>query len=259
MLISDLPRLDAVKVGSLYLKPKDVQETITRCCRMVLLEADDPTLPIGRTGSAMLIRFRNSNYIVTTRHELSIQRSEMPSKEILDTIRISSGSDILQNIPIHRCIYEISNSDQEYHDILIFEPVKSWETQNADRPYFFPIAPFSKASRRISMLAGYPTIEGVMEEYLESFIAGENGPIHIKRAISDCDIDTHFTSSSDHFRSYIHRKPRPHMDGYSGGAVFSLIGEVETLEIVLDGIVVRGGRDRVNIVDVDYLIKAVST
>ena len=139
MLIRDLPRLHAVKVGWIYLKPCDVYDTITRCCRMVLHEADDRTLPLGRGGSATLIKYAGINYVIATRHQLSIRPASEPTMDILDTIRISSGSGRLTNIPLKRCIYETSNPDQKYHDILVFEAANTWENQGSDSPYFFPL------------------------------------------------------------------------------------------------------------------------
>ena len=48
------------------------------------------------------------------------------------------------------------------------------------------------------------------------------------------------------------------MDGYSGGAVFSLIGDLGNFELVLDGIIVRGGSEHIHIVDADYLVQIIS-
>ena len=259
MLIRDYPSVNAIKVGRLYLKPGDVYSTITHCCRMVLHEADDRGLPLGRAGSSTLVRYAGDNYVVSTRHQLGIRSGNEPPKDILDTIRISSGAGRLTNIPLKHCIYEISNPDQEYHDLLVFGVADTWKNQCADNPFFFPLAPFSRTKRVKSFLVGYPTVNGVMDEYLETFSPKQVGEIHIKRAIADCDIDLKYVSSADYFKRYLHTKHRPTVDGYSGGAVFSLIGELESLEIVLDGIVVRAGARHIYIVDVDYLIKTISS
>ena len=69
-------------------------------------------------------------------------------------------------------------------------------------------------------------------------------------------IDKTFLTNIEYFRRYLHT--RPFVDGYSGGAVFSLIGELERLEIVLDGIIVRGGGQYIYIIDVDYLVKLIT-
>ena len=258
MLIRDYPLANAVKVGRLFLKPGAVYETITHCCRMVLHESDDRTLPLGRAGSATLIRHAGINYVVATRHQLGIRPDKAPPKNILDTVRISSGAGILANIPLKRCIFETSNPDQEYHDVLAFEVAETWKDQWTDSPFFFPLAPFSRDIRVKSFLVGYPSVDGVMEEYFESFLVNKVGEIHIKRAIADCDLDTSYVTHVEHFKRYLHTKHRPLVDGYSGGAMFSLIGDVNSFEIVLDGIIVRAGAQHVYVVDVDYLVKLLS-
>ncbi len=144
MLISELPSTNAVKFGNLYYKPKDFNKTISKTCRMVLLEADNPELPLGRSGSSTLIRYCGKRYVVLTRHQLNIQGGEIPDTQLLDTIRIVSGHENLVSIPLNNCIFETSNSDQEYHDLLFFEVNEQWANQHLDAPYFVPVSSFSK-------------------------------------------------------------------------------------------------------------------
>lgn len=265
MLISDYPYYNTVKVGSLYLKPESVNETITHCCRMVLRESGDLTLPLWRSGSATLVRYAGINYVIMTRHQLLIQKGMEPPEDIVTTIRVSSGLDQLKNIPIQKCLYETSNPEEEYHDILIFEVASTWKNQEIDAPYFFPLGPFKKTKRITSLVVGYPSIGDVMEDYHDNFYSkgeskenAEKGKIHLKRMIGDCVMDERFKSNAEYFRRYIQNKSRPHMDGFSGGAIFSLIGEISNMEIVLDGIILRANEQYVHIVDVDYLMKAVT-
>lgn len=258
MFIRDYPGINAIKVGRLFLKPGDVYETITQSCRMVFHEARDRSLPLGRAGSATLVRHASVNYIITTRHQLDIPCGASVPMDILDTIRIGSGKGRLSNIPLKRCIFELSNVDEEYHDILLFEAADTWKTHHSDQPFFYPLAPFSKVDRVKSFLVGYPTIEGVMDEYLDDFVPEQPGSIHIKRAISDCDLDTSYKTNVEFYRRYLHVRERPIVDGYSGGAVFSLRGELENLEVVLDGIVVRAGPQHIHVVDADYLLKIIT-
>jgi hypothetical protein len=224
---------------------------------MMLHEADDRTLPLWRSGSATLVRHREIDYVITTRHKLGIERGATPSRGSLDTIRISSGGHQLSNIPVGKCIYEEANPEEEFHDILVFETAPDWNNKFADSPYFFPLTPFSRAERRKSFLVGYPTVGGGMDEYHEAFYAERVEQIHIKRYIGDCDLDREFKSNADHFRRYSHSRANSIVDGCSGGAVFSVIGGAGEFEIVLDGIIVRGGAHSIYVVDVDYLLKVV--
>ena len=118
MWIAGLPAANAVKVGGLILKPSSVADWLTGCCRLVLHEADDPALPLGRSGSATLVRYGGTDFVVTTRHQPGLKPGVVPPKAVLETIRISSGNAQLSNIPIGKCVYEEANPDQEYHDIL---------------------------------------------------------------------------------------------------------------------------------------------
>jgi len=247
---------NVVKVGNLYLRPSSVADTISRCCRMIILENDDPSQPLWRTGSATLIRYAGKRYAVATRHELGIDRGCEVSKDIVDMVRISTGTGVLANIPLKACVYETDNPEEEYHDIIIFSLVDDWDDVVADSPYFFELRPFSHCKRNISMMAGYPTIPVVMGEYHVGFYDGRIAPINIKRCVYDCDIDNGSLSKIPHFRTYKIRNALYGVDGFSGGAMFSMIGDVKKYEIVLDGIIVRGGGEFAHIVDVDYIIAA---
>jgi hypothetical protein len=255
MLLRDYPIVNAIKVGRLFLKPGDVTETFTRSCRMVFIETSDHSLPLARRGSSTLIRYRGRNFVVATRHQFEISPGTELPEDKLHMIRISSGEGRLTNIPLQRCYFEETNPDEDYHDLLIFEAAENWKTRHQDEPFFYPLAPFSDRKREKSFMVGYPAMDGVMEEYLDDFHPDSAGTIHIKRVVSDCDLDEKFETHAGYFRRYVHVRERHVFDGYSGGAVFSLVGDLGDMEIVLDGIVVRGGRHHVHIVDADYLVK----
>lgn len=253
MRIADLPTLNSIKVGRLYLKSASIENHITRCCRMVLRESQNRALPMWRCGSATLLSFNGKKFVVMTRHQLEMKPGETPDKEVLETVRIAAGHERLSNILLQNCVFEVSNHDEEFHDLLIFETADDWKTKMADSPYFFPLASFARQRRQQSRLVGYPSLEGVIDQYHESFGVDPVGEINIKRSIMDCDFDPSFTSSASHFRRYRHDHPKAIMDGYSGGAIFSVVGELGNLEIVFDGIVVRAGQKDIYVIDADYL------
>ena len=252
-------KCNAVKIGKIYFKPSSVIDTISRCCRMIILENEKQSDPLWRSGSATLIRYAGKRYVVATRHELGITRGCDVPKDIVDTVRISTGTDVLSNIPVKACIYETDNPDEEYHDIIIFSLVDEWDTMTADSPFFSELLPFSQCDRNISLMAGYPTIPVVMNEYHDGFYDGRIAPINLKRCVYYCDIDHSSHANIPHFRTYNIRHNQYGVDGFSGGAMFSMIGDVRRYEIVLDGIIVRGGSGLAHIVDVDYLIAALSS
>lgn len=223
---------------------------------MVFLEASSKALPLARRGSSTLVGFADRRFVVLTRHQFDLPPgSDLPA-DILETIRIGTGDGRLANIPLQRCIFEENNPDEEYHDILIFEAAESWESAAIDRPFFHPLAPFSHQPRRASFLVGYPTLPNVMDEYLERYFERKEGNINIKRVISDCEIDFGYQTKASYLRRYRHDREGKIIDGYSGGAIFSLIRGFNGFEMILDGIVVRAGENYVYIVDVDYLMRS---
>ena len=257
--VPQLCKANAVKLGKIYLRPTSVVDTVSRCCRMIIRENDDPSHPLWRSGSATLIRYSGKRYAVATRHELGIARGCEVSKDIVDTVRISTGTGVLANIPLKACVYETDNPEEEYHDIIIFSLVDEWDSMAADSPYFSELSPFSHRHRNISLMAGHPTEAPVMDEYFDGLCDGQNAPINIKRCVYYCDINNGSKSKSLYFRTYTIRDAQYGVDGFSGGAMFSMIGGVRSYEIVLDGIIVRGGNGFAHIVDVDYLIVALSS
>lgn len=88
--ISDLPGLNAIRVGDLYLKPQSVEDMIARSCRALFLEAETPDLPLGRRGTVTLLRLGDRRYAVATRHQLCISSDADPQRSIVDTVRIAS-------------------------------------------------------------------------------------------------------------------------------------------------------------------------
>lgn len=257
MLLCDLPSMNAIKVGSLFYKPRDIESIIAKSCRMVLFESDDRSLPLGRGGSATLIRHRGIEYVTATRHQLGISAGKPLPTCLLDTIRVAStGEDALSNVPLKSVRFETSNPDEEFHDLLFFKVGDEWENQNRDRPTFFNLASFTNSHRHKSFVLGYPHFDAVMEEYLADCDPSQPRTIHMKQVLCDCRLDEDFKSHARYYRSYKLSHAPEVVDGFSGGAVFSLIGELGSHEIVLDGIVVRAGKDRLQIVDADYIIAA---
>ncbi len=257
MYVIDLPRMNSIKIGSLHLKPSIAEDWMTQSCRMLIGECADRSLPLFRRGSSTLVRFRAKDYAVFTRHQLGIPRGQAPDDDVLSTVRVSSAhQERLRNIPLQNCFFDIGNPDEEFHDLFICQAANDWLSKTIDTPHFYQIEPFARTERHISWIVGYPTIDGVMDEYHETFEPGVPGTINMKRVLMDCMLDEAFKSSASYYRRYTHSREGSVMDGFSGGAVFSLIGELGELRIVLDGIVVRAGPRDIYIVDSDYLLKA---
>lgn len=257
MYVRDLPAENAIRVGQLYYKPRDIERTIARSCRMVLFEADTSALPLGYGGSATLIRYKHRNFVVTTRHQLGKKAGEELPKEILDTIRFSSLlGDALTNIPCVSAYYSISHPEEEFHEILFFEADDQWSNMHTERPYFFEVERFSPRQRLKSFVLGYPYFEDTMNGYLTSFFSQGLGTIHMRQVLFDCLLDASQKSNAKNVRVYKFSRDQHPVDGLSGGAIFWLVGELGNCELVLDGIVTRAGRNAAYIVDADYIVDA---
>ena len=259
MLLGSLPEQNSVKFGNLFLKPGNVSEVASESCRLVLMEADDPTFPMGFAGSSTLIRFRDRKYIALTRHQLSIPPGEEPNPDTLDALRIVTADETVSNIPVQKCRFETSNSDEEFHDLLFFEVADGWDRHNFEAPFFVPVRDFGTAEREISYVFGHPSDQGIMSDYIESHLRGRVGSINIKILVADCRLDTEFRSRLQHYRRYTGGPKNYNYDGLSGGPVFSLVKSVDGYEFVFDGITVRGGNGSIYTVDSTYIANALST
>jgi len=252
MLLSELPAANAIKIGSLYFKSRDLESHLARSVRLIVLE--DPSMPtyLGRSGSSTLIRYRDRLLVVTTRHELGIGSGREPDRSALDAVRVASPEDgILKNIPTNAAHHETSNPTEEFHDLLFLSVYRGWDQWSAQRPDFFQLEPFANEQRHASFFLGHPTVDGVM--------AYDPPAVNLKTAIKDCSFEPTFHSAADYLRSYSYEPADYHVDGLSGGAVFSLVGERKNWRVVLDGIIVRAGAGHLYVIDADYLIAALKT
>jgi hypothetical protein len=251
--IGDLPSQNAIKSGTIYLKPGAVEEHISRSVRMVVLEDNSNPEYVGRRGTCTLLRRDQNRFIVCTRHQLGIESGISPSSYILGTLRFTSlnNAEFLTNIPVVNCIFETGNSDQEYHDLLIFRVQESWGGISQEAPYFYPLEHFHcKTKRKYSWVTGCPTSESHFEY-------GTQKKAEIRTVILNCTFDTSFSSKNEHYRRYKYDQPGREMDGLSGGSIFSMKGDAGDFEVVFDGIVVRAGQGHIHIVDADYLMRVV--
>jgi hypothetical protein len=166
MLLNDLPGINSIKFGNLWLKPASIMSQLASSVRLVILESEEHPNYLGRRGTATLLRSNSKPLIACTRHQLDIEKSYSPTLDKLDPIRFSTTKDgqNLSNIPVTKCIFETSQGEEEFHDILLFEPDNNWSHLNAELPAFFPIKGFHEGKDLCtSYVYGCPSLEGVME------------------------------------------------------------------------------------------------
>lgn len=249
--LKDLPRLNAVRIGALYFKSNAITDRLAQFVRLVVHEfvhEGDSAFSVG--GSCTLVSFRGSAFVVTTRHQLKVPIGNSVPLSNLETLRFATiESGVLANILVDRCFFETSNPTEEFHDLLFFKVQSTWLSNSPDRADFFPLDGSSGGRRRVSTVFGYP--------FSKSEFEYQPGGIHIRQACIDGTLDESFGSSAQHLRRYTYPKAEYEVNGFSGGAVFSLTGDMDAgWAVDLDGIIVRGGGGYLYVVDADYVREA---
>ena len=206
------------------------------------------SIPYGTSGTATLVKYKGKLYVLTTRHQLNIGKGEKPNPEYLSNIFVPSTQGTLTNIPISECRFETSSLDEDYHDILFFSVKCGWEKEKVESFRFFEIGDFSDLPRIKSLAVGFP-ING------PDFIDYEKNEINFANLTMSCDLNSDFKTNSKHLIKYTYDSDFDNLNGFSGGAIFSLIGEIGSTEMVFDGIIIRGGNGNIYAIDADYIRK----
>ena len=243
MYVADLPLHNSIKVGDIYLPPKNIEAFVSRSVRLLTFEVDQC---VSFFGSCTLFQWKGQKFAVATRHQLEIPRGFEFSEENLKYVRIAATENgMLANVLVDACTFEKANPDQEFHDLVIFH-VAADNVQTTAQPFsYFPIFEIRKYKYFFSFCVGYPTFQNSMDYDTK----------HLKAvcAIMNCKLDQEYRSSADYFERYIGNDVDFDFDGFSGGAVFSLLQNSNGYEIGLSGIIVRAGRGQVYIVSSDFL------
>lgn len=251
MFLTDLPATNSVRFGFLYHKTAGLTEFLSKSVRLVAHETRfEEESFLGMTGSCTLISYRGVAYVVTTRHQLAVAPGTTPTDDRLHSLRFATGENgLMKNIPVNLVIHETSNPDQEYHDLLFFRVEPSWLEHSADRAFFMHLEEFYQGPRLISFFYGHPLMKNeVQYEPLHAFI---------RVAHVDGKLDETFKSHSDYLRRYEVTKTEYDVNGFSGGAAFSLIDDVGGgWRVLFDGVIVRGGTGSFYVVTTDYLLRA---
>jgi len=255
-LIRDLAAATAYKFGDIVYPHTLIDKIVSNSCRLVIMEHEETGLPYYFRGSCTLVTFNNCYYVIMTRHQLGIAPDVVPCSDVINRIRplTNDTKSIAGNIPIEFCNFERSNPSLEFHDLLFFKVQSSWDEFNQEKCYFSRVFDFTKHNKAESLLVGCPMSKVDIEAYYDAFYDGKVGPIHVKSFITACDFD-HSFNSEYYSQMYNNINPEIELNGFSGGAVFSLISTTNGREAVFDGIVLRGGNGLVRVVDSNYILK----
>ncbi len=249
-LIFNLPALGAVKIGNLHFKHNsDIERTIAQSVRPVNLEYVGLTEYIGIKGSCTLLRSGKECFVACSRHQLKIPRGVQFDFSVLEHVRFASFVDDqhLTNVPVDNLLYVTNNPDEEFHDVLLFHVSSNWRDLHQERRHFFPIKKFVLCPREISWAVGYPT--------QHNRFTYEPQKLEAVSQMIQCAFDGEHRTAVKNFKRYSIMNKHLELDGLSGGAVFSLVGELENFEIVFDGLIVRAGNGNAYVIDSSFLLQ----
>jgi hypothetical protein len=235
-LLSNLPALNAIKLGNLYYKSKGIEAITAKMVRPAASEyvAEEPM--IGLIGSSTLLRNSKGMFVACTRHQLNLADVRPFKEDHVAHVRFTSyESGILANIPTDGVQFITDNVDEEFSDLLLFKVARDWKGSDKERPYFALLKQNPQMPRRKSWLVGFPSNQNKVIE--------EDKKFNSVCRIVGCTFDENYKTTNRFFRRYKLNQSETSLDGFSGGAVFSLFGDVGNMMVLIDGLIVRGGSD----------------
>lgn len=243
MWIRDLPAENAIKVGNLFLLPRNIESFVSNSVRLLTFEHNGV---VGFGGSCTLFKFRGRKFVATTRHQLGIKTGQALLVDDLDAVRVTADNNgMLANILVDRCIFEKANPDQEYHDLVILQVAPDAIQTVAEQNSFLPVLEIKNCHYFSSFCVGYPTFANSMDY--------EKNHLKIVSSVQSCRRDQKFSSYSDYVLRFLSDDSNFGFDGFSGGAVFSLLKTSDGYEIALDAIILRAGHGKIYAVSSDFL------
>lgn len=243
----DFAAFNAVKYGKLYVPSQCVELMLSNSVRRCLRWNEGyPKFPAA-VGSGVLLRRGENYFIVCTRHQIDLAKGSIPDESTVRKIVFSRKS-IEETYTITNFKYDTQNKDEEFHDLVFFKVDSKMSGFGEEVPDFFLVKGFCKTKRHFSWFVGCPTS-------YQNYSDDDPMPLITQTIVSrGCCYDDTFTSENRYFRRYAYADYTKPMDGFSGGAVFSMFGDEGCYHIELDGIVTRAGNGYLYAIDADYLV-----
>lgn len=206
------------------------------CCPLVLGD-EDGTGYYSRTGTATLLRYKKRQFVVTAKHCLE---GFNPNQ-----VRIFAGSNPTHNTALKSQVFVTNQPEEEIDDVIVFE-VDDASTTDANVNFFNLITGTSTRERLTSFIVAYPRRENDMN-YDEPHIKGHC-------LVHPCGVNAMFSTDIKHYKQGIFSSPlKNHPDGISGGAVFSIVGQLGSFEVEYEGMIVRAGRKHVHFIEKEFV------
>ena len=236
--IVDLPALNGIRLGNLFIKPHDAEKITSRMVRPLASEYVEGEPILGLIGSSTLLRAKDQLFAACTRHQLQLQTTAKFDESHVAHIRVTSyEKNTLTNIPLDGVQFVADNLDEAFSDLLLFRVAADWDALNQERVYFTLLRkPLSK-KRTKSWIVGFPSNQNHLDMDAKNYSS-------VCRVVG-CQYDPSYRTNNRHFRRFKLDRLEKNLDGYSGGAVFTLFGETGAHEIIFDGLIIRGGENYV--------------
>lgn len=185
------------------------------------------------------MQYKESRFAVTANHCLG--------DFDLAQVRIFSGDNPTNNMPLNSYFYVKDQPDEEIDDIAVFR-IDGPPLSNSGVNFFNLTSNSSVSFERLtSVIVGFPRREGDMDY--------DNPHIKANCLISPCKVDPKGVSGVKHYkRACFTPHLKSHPDGISGGAVFSIVGGIGNFDVVFEGIILRANEKYVHFVDREFIL-----
>jgi hypothetical protein len=232
----------SIRCGNLFVPYRSLDGFIGRYVRALIFENNTPEYLYSRSGSCTLISFKGNRYCFLTKHQVA--DFDLNNAKI---VKGSSGGDVF---PLDTRWDVTPENEEEYEDLCTMRVSPS----AAHSFEFFSLSPTETPSilnTKMLIAVGCPTSLSVINY--------EPNSIHIVTVTMPAQYEGASRNAAHlHTMKLTSNKDSPDfsqfdLDGLSGGAVFSLDGELRGYECNFRGIIVRGGNGFVHFIDAEFV------
>jgi hypothetical protein len=232
----------SIKCGNLFVPYRGLEEAVARYVRALIFENDIPEYLYSRSGSCTLLAYKEAQYCFLTKHQVGT--FDLNNAKI---VKSGFGGEVFAL----DTRWDVTPENQEeYEDILAMKVTPS-SVPSFD---FFDLSNNSPPSIRDSKLliaVGCPTSL--------SEIKYDPHSVHIKTVTIPAQYQKPFDNAAHfHTMKLLSNQESPdfsnfNLDGMSGGAIFSIDGELRNYQCSFRGIITRGGNGFIHFIDTDFV------
>ena len=230
-----------IRWGGLLIPLGYLEAMAAQCVRPLLFGYEDEPHCYSHVGSCCVVRQNNTTFVLATKHQFKHHSTE--------AVRIFIPELGETCLPLDNVSFtDDDRLNDDRRDIFCFRVAKE-----LTGPYLHHAAKICDERRNskdlIYLVAATPNYEDVMKY----------DPDRIDIKTVTCTGDLSEVNSA--FRSLELRKlKQPEQfiyDGFSGGGVFRIHGDVGDLAMDFDGVVVRGGNSRFHYIDISFISRLI--